>query len=73
MDLYEWLLPYHDTLEEWPPLQKKRFFAQLSGWHTADPADLLVSRQQIEAGRGQWRLYDSAGRLGGVSGIEVAV
>jgi len=28
------------------------FFSHLSGWRTADPADLLVSRQQIEAGRG---------------------
>ena len=49
------------------------FFAHLSGWRTADPADLLVSRQQIEAGRGHRELYVSAGLLGGVSHFELAV
>ena len=53
--------------------QKFRFFSQLRGErHTADPADLLVSKQQTGAGRGRDGLYVPAGRLGGVRGNGVA-
>lgn len=49
------------------------FFSQLRGErHTADPADLLVSKQQTGAGRGRDGLYVPAGRLGGVRGNGVA-
>ena len=51
---------------------KKRFFSHLREWHTADPADLLVSKQQTGAGRGRRGLYFPAGRLGGVSRIRLA-
>src|SRR5690606_26562700 len=48
--------------------QKKRFFSQLRGERrTADPAELLFSRQQDGAGRGRSGLYVPAGWLGGVS------
>ena len=54
-------------------IQKNRFFSQLRGErHTADPAELLFSRQQNGAGRGRSGLYVPAGRLGGVSRLGLA-
>src|SRR5690625_1292501 len=48
------------------------FFSQLRERRTADPAELLFSRQQTGAGRGRRELYCPAGRLGGVSGRGLA-
>ena len=51
--------------------RKKRFFSHLRERRTADPANLLVSRQQIGAGRGRRGLYFPAGRLGGLPRVAV--
>src|SRR5690606_14247031 len=49
-------------------MRKKRFFSQLRGERrTADPAELLFSRQQNGAGRGRSGLYVPAGWLEGLS------
>ena len=44
-----------------------RFFSQLRERRTADPANLLVSRQQIGAGRGRDGFYVRARGLGRIS------
>src|SRR5690606_4124794 len=56
-----------------PNGQKIRFFSQLRGERrTADPAELLFSRQQNGAGRGRSGLYVPAGWLEGLSRMGLA-
>src|SRR5690606_31209196 len=56
-----------------PAAGKKGFFSQLRGERrTADPAELLFSRQQNGAGRGRSGLYVPAGWLEGLSRMGLA-